>query len=205
MSSHNINLARTALDLYDQLGEAAMIAFLTENRDPVPQKPDEAHSWANRVFLLKDGSEVRLTSQTTYAVGTGADPQDTRPATLATPLNPSPPAEPVPMLTWPNSESLWFEIMQLAHDAAEQQLGLEPREKRWEDPLFPQTESFTIAPGMNEAILTTIQYYDLPDLLLSILDREIRINAQFATEEMPDGEFDLLVQATIKKLRERQK
>ena len=58
---------------------------------------------------------------------------------------------------------------------------------------------------MNEAILTTIQYYDLPDLLLSILDREIRINAQFATEEMPDGEFDLLVQATIKKLRERPK
>ena len=205
MSSHNINLARTALDLYDHQGKAAIIAFLAQNPEPRPQQPGQADPWAREIFPLKDGSEVRLTSQTTYAVGTGADPQDTRLATLATPLNPSPPAEPVPMLTWPNSESLWFEIMQLAHDAAEQQLGLEPREKRWEDPLFPQTDSFTIAPGMNEAILTTLRYYDLPDLLLPILDEEIRINAQFATEEMPDGEFDLLVQATIKKLRERQK
>ena len=105
----------TALAVYDHQGKAAIIAFLPQNQEPRPQQPGQADPWAREIFPLKDGSEVRLT----YAVHSSANPQDTRPATLGIPQYPFPPAEPVPMFTQPNSESLSFEIIQLAHDPAE--------------------------------------------------------------------------------------
>ncbi len=52
----HINLARMALDVYSQEGEAAMIVFLADNREP----QETADARKARSMELKDGAEVEI-------------------------------------------------------------------------------------------------------------------------------------------------
>lgn len=100
------------------------------------------------------------------------------------PTNPvQPETEAIPLLDWPNSNSIWEATLErlweeMGHD-----------ECYWlhkqSEPPISQQETFLAAPDLKEIIADLIKNYRLPNSLLNRLEDEARNIAEDAVQQLP--------------------
>lgn len=100
------------------------------------------------------------------------------------PANPAQPeTEPIPLLDWPNSNSIWEVTLErlweeMGHDECEWL-------HKQSEPPISQQETFLAAPDLKEIIADLIKNYRLPNSLLSRLEDEARNIAEDAVQQLP--------------------
>ena len=110
-------LAQQALQVFDHKGEEAMWSFLSQNQ---PEEPDTTGLRPfPRTAYLEDGSKVHLLDGRYTLLETLDEPE--RPSTADPSLIPRIFKHPLPLFRWPNQESLYDEIIQLAIETAFEQ------------------------------------------------------------------------------------
>ena len=215
-------LAQRALQVYDQEGERAMLEFLAENRAEPPSGekdyPRPANKQETRFYLLADGTIVQhsprpanrqdgnlhIFSWAGKQDGRSVHETQTRPAALGPEEYSSLPAylysprRVHAMLDWPNSESVRNAVTERAEEEARRRLG----EEAGYETLLDQQDSLAHTPGLDPALREVFGEYDLPEHLLVQLDAEQQLLAGQAIERLPAGQFEQLVQAAARKLRE---
>ena len=203
-------LAQRALQVYDRNGEKSMLEFLAENRAEPPSGEKDYRE--TRFYLLGDGTMVQHSTDDNLHIFSWAGKQgsrsvhetETRPVALGPEEYLSVPAYlyfprgVYAMLDWPNSESVRNAVTERAEEEARRRLG----EEAGYGPLLNGHESIAVTPGLDLALREAFGEYDIPEHLLVQLDAEQQVLAGQAIERLPTGQFEQLVQAAVRKLRE---
>lgn len=120
--------------------------------------------------------------------------------------NPTQPeTEAIPLLDWPNSNSIWEETLErlwakMGHDDC---YWLDKQS----EPPISQQEAFLAAPELKEIIADLMKNYRIPNSLLYRLEDEARNIAEDAVEQLPAEQAAELGQAldqAVSRLRSRE-
>ena len=196
------SLAQQAFTTYDTRGEYAMIAFLAKNL----QQTEEAaqNAFTQGLFTLADGSRLDAATPGLYTIPQedGDPPQLTRARTVTLHRPQYLQETNVPMFPhWPGTHAVWCEVMWKAEEEAADRLGVTATNRdRADHPNLSLQESFLAAHGLNNALTEAVKGYDIPDKLLCLLDNEVASTAEQALRDLPDGQFEQLIQAAMKKM-----
>ncbi len=187
----NPSRAQQALETCDQQGEAALLDFLIVHRKPNPDRSARM-SQGRRLHVFEDGSAVEIEFRHhlytfTWEGGTWEPKQETRPATQLAETMPFPPGPDTPLLNWPSVASVSDAIIRRLERQAQDKTDWENSREYGEDPVLNQYQRLTLAPVLKERIRDFMEKpYDMPDGLLTDLDREQEYCAKKALETLPE-------------------
>ena len=105
---------------------------------------------------------------------------------------------PVPLLSWPNSNTIWRSVMKHLEMEAHAQAGEFPSRDEPDDPLLTMAESQRLAPELARAVINTVTEYDLPQRLLEQLDQETTFCTDQVVEAIPENQLQALIAAVGK-------
>ena len=108
----------------------------------------------------------------------------------------------VPMFPdWPGTHAVWCEVMWKAEEEATDRLGTTATNRgRANDPDLSLQESFLATPELNDTLTKAVKNYTIPNKLQSLLDDEVARTAEQVIKDLPQGQFEGLIQATMKEM-----
>ena len=195
-------IANQAFEKYDQQGEAAMLTFIAENikKPQATVNPD----WNNKVFLFQDNSTIQQTPNSTYQAKPPPDQYlletQERPLTLSPAACPTIIPYIVPMLPWPNSETLRLRVTEKIFDRAIELTT--PSNTSYED--LPEHLVFELAPDLVQNIINTTMNYDLPNYLRENIDSIMDDLAHDLLRQLPPNQRHALLEAAQTVLRNQE-
>ncbi len=68
------------------------------------------------------------------------------------------------------------------------------------DPDLSLQESFLATPELNDTLTKAVKNYTIPNKLQSLLDDEVARTAEQVIKDLPQGQFEGLIQATMKEM-----
>ncbi len=188
--------AQQALENYDRNGEEALLDFLIVHRDPNPDREAARNHWERGLHVLDDHSVVEIEfDNQRYAFSWNGN-RTTRPATALARTMPLPPGPNLPMLDWPNVESIARTIVHWVVPQAPGGVGLEDPQDRGGGLVLNGYQLLTLAPGLTDRIAEFVQnVYEIPDSLIYILDKEEEHCARMVLEGLPEEQRAALTKA----------
>lgn len=198
------SLSMLALNVYNDQGEKAMLNFIINNRATLDNngKDPEKDPWKeDGEYLLKDNSAVHHLRSQGHYLFTGPTHEDlgeTRPATLQLHEYPPYPPQNVPMMEWPNSDSVATKIAEQVSREARSQLGIK---ENYEN-VLNDYERLILAPGLPKAIHQSFEEANT-NHMAEDLDNIENECADAAAGYLPEHEYEALLQAAMDKLRQQ--
>ena len=200
-----MNLAQQAIHHYDQNGEKAMLSFLKKNleeRDSLPDGPDPG------LIILKDHTAVEPGG---YAYtflwmeeknGRRVYRSHIRVAHLGWNQCPKPRQRSIPLLPWPDQNSVWEAAMRQIEGRACEQLGLE--QDLEDPPLIILNQAVDILPDLKQPIQDHMTAFHLNDTLLQELDSHQTACGESLVKGLPPEQLALLIQESVIILQQRE-
>ena len=94
-----------------------------------------------------------------------------------------------PLLDWPNSQSVYTEVLRAVQGKADQEEGW------WDSPPVTREQARKLAPSLEQKLLELTRHYDLPQGLLEQLNQEQTELAREIALAIPEEERARLAQA----------
>ena len=203
-----MSMSTTALQIHDNQGEEAMLAYLlfakAHTADKRLWEPVLSHC------VLRDGTSVRRIYRPTPGIDgdrlyhfqwqdiDGTRKWDERPATIAG--NPALPEPLITLVEWPHTDSIQVEVMEYARKEASRRLGVNIKEANHNDVQTLATMHI-LAPKAREAVNNAILQDRQPDSITAELQALQEEYAQDAIDLMPPDQFEALVQQAARELQ----
>ncbi len=203
-------LADESLETYDLQGQTAMMSFIMKNaagRDMAGQgeknrNQDRRSLWNAGMFTLRDRSYVAIArlKEGPVFITDREQEEHTRPAATDPSRLPPYPGPLLPMLDWPNSDSIRDILLEKIEVMARERAGMEPT---FGEIALEASEAVTIAPGLDHAIRAAIEQLNQDEgtyrrRLLDILDQHGDDCAQNAMTRIPEEQLEALIGETSK-------
>ena len=183
--------ARRALDVMDQEGEAATLAYVALHAEH-PSGPLAPTSGK----FFDDDSAVSYDAQDNQYYFSWRNPHggSSRPRQQDTPpvWPPAPPGS-QPMFKWPNSEGVRHELLMSLERAAAEAAG-EAWRNEGNEPMLYDYQSHQLAPGLLQAVDQAVADFKESDLLFQLMDEACRSAAADALQALPDEQKQALRQ-----------
>ena len=197
-----MNMSTTAIQVHDNQGEKAMLAYLLFARKHHPEK----HLWEPILgyCILRDGTSVRRIKRPNphyyyqWEDLDGTFKSDERPATIAE--NPALPEPLINLVEWPHTDSIQLKVMEYARQEAGRRLGVNTKE---ENPNDAQTLAtmHIMAPKVRKSVNNAIRQDRQPASITDELQALQEEYAQDAIGLMPLDQFEALVQQATRDLQ----
>ena len=204
--NQNISLAERALQIYDEQQDLEFLRFLVAQRRQDQQlEPMLRDEWERGTLILQDDSIVKLNDQFRQGKTSFRWPKGlaSRPARIESGSLPAYPPAVNPLLDWPSSKTLLHAVLKKLERDASDQIMPNVNRNPGNESVLEEYDFLTAAPGLNDAILEFMrERYDMPDLLLNILDREVEECTGMIVKELPEETLTALRQATESRMRE---
>ena len=198
-----MNLAQQAIQQYDQNGEQAMLHFLSQNleeRDSLPDGSDPG------LIILKDHTAVQ-NGQHSYSFlwtednyGYRFSRVTHRRAHLGPNECPQPRQRSIPLLPWPNQDTVWEAAIREIEGQACEQMGLQ--QDLEDPPLISIAQAARIAPSLHQHIQDVMDNLHLSDSFMQELDSHQTTSGEQLVRQLPQDEFNLLLHEATAILRQ---
>ena len=194
--TNQTTMAQAALAILDNTGEYSMSDYILQNAKPAI--PDT--QTITTITILTDGSAIRQTDgiySFAWMEPTGIKTAQ-RKAFLPAGHNHFPQERPVPIYNWPDSESLYFKLMDIIEEEVHDHLAVQRHPGN--DPLLDETESHIIAPSLRETMADLIATFDISDRLHDLIHEETRRLAHTVLRTLPDEEAKLIADEVSRRI-----